>query len=94
MTKRTLLLVEDDQDIRTQMKWALSQDYEIVVAEDRTGAVAAFKTHAPVLTLLDLGLPPRPNDPGEGLETLAALLALDPRAKVVIVSAGRRVWRL
>ena len=36
--------------------------------------------------MLDLGLPPRPNDPEVGLATLASLLALDPLAKVVVVS--------
>ena len=38
------------------------------------------------MTLLDLGLPPRPNDPEEGLEVLSAVLALDPLAKVIVVS--------
>jgi two-component system NtrC family response regulator len=38
------------------------------------------------VTLLDLGLPPRPNDPDEGLEVLSAVLALDPLAKVIVVS--------
>jgi two-component system NtrC family response regulator len=86
MTKSTLLIVEDDEDIRAQMKWALAADYEIVLAGDRAGAEAALTAHRPSATLLDLGLPPRPNDPGEGLATLAALLALDPLAKIIIVS--------
>jgi two-component system, NtrC family, response regulator len=38
------------------------------------------------VTLLDLGLPPRPNDPDEGLAVLSAILALDPLAKVIVVS--------
>ena len=86
MTKPTLLIVEDDEDIRTQMKWALAADYEVVMAGDRAGAVAAFTANRPTVTLLDLGLPPRPNEPEEGLATLSALLALDPLAKVIIVS--------
>jgi two-component system, NtrC family, response regulator len=84
--KPTLLIVEDDEDIRTQMKWALATDYEVVMAGDRSGAVAAFETNRPLVTLLDLGLPPRPNDPEEGLATLSSLLTLDPLAKVIIVS--------
>jgi two-component system NtrC family response regulator len=56
------------------------------MAEDRVGAVAAFTAQRPAVTLLDLGLPPRPNDPDEGMSTLAALLALDPLSKVIIVS--------
>jgi len=81
-----LLLVDDDEAIRTQMKWALSADYEIVFAEDRAGAVENFKKKKPVVTLLDLGLPPRPTDPDEGLATLAELKTLDEMAKVIVIS--------
>ena len=84
--KPTLLIVEDDEDIRTQMKWALAPDYDVVMAEDRSGAVAAFTASRPSVTLLDLGLPPRPNEPVEGLATLSYLIALDPLAKVIIAS--------
>lgn len=86
MTKPQLLIVDDDEDIRTQMKWALASDYEVQLAGGRAEALTAFSTARPAATLLDLGLPPRPNDPDEGLETLAALLELDPMAKVIIVS--------
>ena len=86
MTKPRLLIVEDDEDIRTQMKWALASDYEVVMAEDQAGALAAFSESRPAVSLLDLGLPPRPNDPDEGLRTLSALLAVDPLAKIIIVS--------
>jgi two-component system NtrC family response regulator len=81
-----LLLVDDDEAIRTQMKWALSADYEIVLAEDRPGAVENFKKKKPAVTLLDLGLPPRPADPDEGLATLAELKAVDEMAKVIVIS--------
>ncbi|PYL87839.1 MAG: sigma-54-dependent Fis family transcriptional regulator [Verrucomicrobia bacterium] len=81
-----LLLVDDDEAIRTQMKWALSADYEIVSAEDRAGAVENFKKKKPAVTLLDLGLPPRPADPDEGLATLAELKAVDEMAKVIVIS--------
>ncbi len=84
--KPTLLIVEDDEDIRTQMKWALATDYEVVMTGDRPEAVAAFDANRPLVTVLDLGLPPRPNDPEEGLATLSSLLTLDPMAKVIIVS--------
>lgn len=84
--KTPLLIVDDDQEIRTQMKWALSADYEVLLAEDRASAVEKFKTSAPAVTLLDLGLPPRPNDCEEGLATLSDLLELDPQAKIIIIS--------
>src|SRR5262245_60683208 len=68
------------------MKWALSGDYELFTAGDRAGALAAFTANRPTVTLLDLGLPPRPNDPEEGLAALAAILDLDPLGKVIVVS--------
>jgi two-component system NtrC family response regulator len=86
MRKPTLLLVDDDEDIRVQMKWALAGDYEVAMAGDRASAVAAFSATRPLLTLLDLGLPPSPNDPEEGLATLAGLLVIDRQAKVIVVS--------
>src|SRR5207249_1828095 len=84
--KPGLLMVDDDEAIRTQMKWALSQDYEVHFAEDRRGALEAFEASAPAVTLLDLGLPPRPNDCDEGLAALSDILAIDNTAKVIIIS--------
>jgi two-component system NtrC family response regulator len=84
--KPTVLIVDDDEAIRTQMKWALSQDYEVHFAEDRKGAVEAFKANPPAVTLLDLGLPPHPNQCDEGLQALSDILAVDSTAKVIVIS--------
>ena len=84
--KPKLLIVDDDEAIRTQTKWALSQDYEVCFAEDRRGAVEAFETSSPAVTLLDLGLPPRPNECDEGMATLSDILTIDNTAKVIIIS--------
>src|SRR5215467_8900533 len=84
--KHKVLIVDDDEAIRTQMKWALNQDYDIDFAEDRPGALQAFKANAPAVTLLDLGLPPHPNASDEGLAALSEILAIDSTAKVIIVS--------
>jgi two-component system, NtrC family, response regulator len=81
-----LLIVDDDEEIRTQMKWALSQDYEILVAEDRATASRIFSEQNPPVTLLDLGLPPQPGTPEEGMAALAEMLEHDQRAKIIIVS--------
>jgi two-component system NtrC family response regulator len=84
--KPKLLIVEDDEEIRTQMKWALARDYEVLLAGDRDSALDMFRTSRPPVVLLDMGLPPNPGTPEEGLATLAELLAADNSAKVVIVS--------
>jgi two-component system NtrC family response regulator len=84
--KPKLLIVEDDDEIRTQMKWALTQDYEILLAPDRPTALELFRSARPPVVLLDLGLPPRPGTPEEGLAALSELLVIDNLAKIVIVS--------
>ncbi len=84
--KPKLLIVDDDEAIRTQMKWALGEDYEVHFAEDRKAAVESFEAHSPAVTLLDLGLPPRPNECDEGLAVLSDILAIDNTAKVIIIS--------
>ncbi len=81
-----LLIVDDDETIRTQMKWALTAEYEVLLAEDRVGALEMFNSSRPTVTMLDLGLPPRPNEADEGLAALSGLLALDSSAKVIIIS--------
>ena len=65
--KPKLLVVEDDEAIRTQMKWALAQDYEVLLAEDRLRALEILKNEQPSVVVLDLGLPPDPGGVEEGL---------------------------
>ncbi|MGD1085077.1 MAG: PEP-CTERM-box response regulator transcription factor [Verrucomicrobiota bacterium] len=81
-----LLIVDDDEEIRTQMKWALAKDYEVVLAADRPGALQAFQADRPLVVLLDLGLPPRPADSEEGLAALSELNALEPLTKVIVIT--------
>jgi len=84
--KMKLLIVDDDESIRTQMKWALARDYTVVLAEDRHSALEVVrKEHPPVVTL-DLGLPPHPGGIEEGLRALAGMLAQDPLIKVIVIT--------
>ena len=84
--KPKLLIVDDDDEIRTQMKWALTADYEIVMAEDRASGLEAFRTHKPAVALLDLGLPPRASDTEEGFALLADILAMDKMTKAIVIT--------
>jgi len=84
--KPGVLIIDDDEEIRTQMKWAIAGEYEVLMAEDRASALEQFKAGRPKVTLLDLGLPPQPNDVSEGMATLAGIMMLDRTAKVIIIS--------
>ena len=83
-----LLLVDDDVEIRDQMKWALAADYRLLEAWDRLTAVAHVRQAMPQLVLLDLGLPPDTDGASEGLAILREALQLNPMAKVIVVTGN------
>ncbi|MDH5748086.1 MAG: PEP-CTERM-box response regulator transcription factor [Rhodospirillales bacterium] len=84
---QSVLIVEDDSGLRSQMRWALS-DLDVHVAEDRKSALAALRKVDPCVVVLDLGLPPDPNGASEGLAALEAILSFKPSAKVIIASGN------
>jgi two-component system NtrC family response regulator len=86
MEKRKLLVVEDDDTIRSQMKWALMQEYEVLVAENRAEALDLVTKERPEVVTLDLGLPPRPASPEEGFLALAEIKDQAPFAKVIVIT--------
>ncbi len=81
-----LLVVEDDDDLRTQMKWGLAKEYRVVEAVDRISALKAFAEERPMMVTLDLGLAPDPDGVSEGFAALAEILDADPLAKVIIIT--------
>jgi two-component system NtrC family response regulator len=83
-----LLIVEDDPEIREQMKWALMPTYQIFEAEDRASAVDIVRAERPPLVAMDLGLPPHPDEVGEGLAALDEMLAIDPLTKIIVVTGN------
>ncbi len=88
MSKPKLLIVDDDEMIRQQMKWALADGYEIFLAEDRNSAIEIFKRELPPVVTLDLGLPPFPRKATEGLAALSEILKINPDKKVLVVSGN------
>ena len=86
MEKDKLLIIEDDEDLRRQMKWGLAQDYEILLAEDRQSAMEICKKENPPVMTLDLGLPPESAGVAEGFAVLQEILAHDRFSKVIIIT--------
>jgi len=84
--KPKVLIIDDDEEIRTQMKWAIADEYQVTQAGDRKSAIEAFREQAPEVVLLDLGLPPNPNKTTEGMAILSALQTLRRSTKVIIIS--------
>jgi two-component system, NtrC family, response regulator len=88
MEREHLLIIEDDEDIQTQLTYALQDQYTVSVAGDRTGAMAAIEKDLPQIVTLDLGLPPSPDTAEEGLRALEDVLAAAPGAKVVVITGN------
>ena len=93
--KRKLLIVEDDENLRTQMKWALAEDYEVFLAEDRKRALDIIMKELPAVVTLDLGLPPSPAGVEEGFLALGDILAGDSSIKVIVITGrGEKEYAL
>lgn len=89
MEKPKLLIVEDDESIRSQMKWALCEDYEVLTAEKCAQALEATRRESPAVVLLDLGLPPSPRTADEGLKCLREIQRIDSGSKVIVVTGNQ-----
>ena len=82
--KATVLLVDDHALLRTGVANIINQERDLaVVAEASNGAeaVAAFERYRPDVTLLDLRMPVM-----EGVEAVRQIRALDPRARVIVLT--------
>jgi two-component system NtrC family response regulator len=80
-----LLIVEDDEGLQRQLKWAY-EGYRVVSAGDRATAIEMIRLHEPSVVTLDLGLPPDPDGTTEGFATLTEILVLKPDTKVIVAS--------
>jgi two-component system NtrC family response regulator len=84
---KTLLIVEDDEGLQTQLKWCFS-DYEVLIAENRDAALKCIRRYKPAVVTLDLGLPPDPANVSEGFAVLDDILSLAPDTKVIVITGN------
>jgi len=83
----TLLIVEDDLGLQTQLKWHFS-DYSVVVAASQKEAINAIRLHEPKVMIQDLGLPPDEDGVTEGFELLQQALYLRPHMKIIVMTGN------
>jgi two-component system, NtrC family, response regulator len=81
-----LLIIDDNAEIRKQLKWSLGQDYSILLAEDVAEALSLFKKQHPLVVTLDLGLPPDEEGVTEGFRCLHEIMSLAPQTKVIVLT--------
>ena len=86
-SRATILVLDDDEGIRTQYRWLLSQ-HKILTAGDRPQALELVERDRPAIAIVDLGLPPDPDGATEGLATVEQLLKVAPETKVIVVTGN------
>lgn len=86
---QTILIADDDFFMRGKAKIALQGLAELIEAESGDLVLDLYKKHRPALVLLDIHMPKR-----DGKEVLAEILAHDPNAYVIMVSADAQVQNI
>jgi two-component system, NtrC family, response regulator len=85
--KTTVLIVDDEEGIRSQLTLALEDLYQIITAASPDEALAQAREQHPHVILLDIALSPYSGSQ-EGLEILPQLLEIDPGIKVIMVTGN------
>jgi len=83
-----LLIVDDNEDIRKQLKWGLGKEYELLMAGDAGEALSVFRKNRPRVVTLDLGLPPHEDGTEEGFRCLGEMLRIAPETKIIVITGN------
>ena len=87
MAKPKLLIVEDDEGLCSQYRWAFPA-CDVLLSHSRPQAIALVKKDDPPVVIMDLGLPPDPDGVSEGFATLDEIQAIAPKTKVIVVTGN------
>lgn len=86
--KTKILLVDDEESVLKQMRWALEADYEVYTAAIESDAFNLFERERMPAVTLDLSLNPgNPADLG-GMRLLERILAKEPSTRVIVVTGN------
>jgi two-component system NtrC family response regulator len=87
MAKPKLLIVEDDEGICSQYRWAFP-GHDVLIARDRLAALAMARAERPPVAILDLGLPPDADGVAEGFAALDEVHRLLPDTKIIVATGN------
>lgn len=86
MVKPRLLILDGDETVRCQMRWAFSKDYEVLEAHSRTEALSLAQGAEVPAGIMDLGRPHSPSALSEGMRAVREILSTNPLFKAIIVT--------
>jgi DNA-binding response OmpR family regulator len=86
VSQKTILIVDDDPDVRLGLHLRLKANhYDVIFAADGMASIAEARKHIPDLIILDLGLPA-----GDGFSVMERLKANDSLALIPVIVLSAR----
>lgn len=85
---RKLLVVDDDEKLLCQLKWALHGDYDLLTSTNENHALTVFKAEGPQVTLLDLSLDSSNPADLAGMRILENILSIGPATRVIVITGN------
>jgi len=86
--KGTILVVDDDDAVRSGLYWALTSDYQVLQASSREDATAFINSEEIDVVVSDLHLPPHIEDISEGLALIDVARGRDHPLQVVVITGS------
>jgi two-component system NtrC family response regulator len=86
MSNLKLLLVDDDEDILKQLRWALESDYQVFTSSMEGEALNLFEREKPPVVILDLSLDPHNSAELGGMRLLEQILSDEPITRVIVIT--------
>ncbi|MGE4267943.1 MAG: response regulator [Deferribacterales bacterium] len=80
-----ILVVEDDEAIRSQLCFAMEKKYDVTEASNAPDAIAEAEKTTFDVAVVDLGLPPNEQSPIEGLKVIENLLSIS-QCKIIVLT--------
>jgi two-component system NtrC family response regulator len=90
MAAERVLIVDDEESIRNQLRWGLADEYEVSTAGSVEEAREALRRNTPGVVTLDVTLSPQGGPPEEGMRLLDEIVDRYPFTKVVMVTGNDR----
>ena len=86
--KPKILLVDDEENILKQMRWALESDYDVLTTSAEDEAVNIFDKEKPPVVTLDLSLNPYNSADLGGIRLLEQILFQDPSTRAIVITGN------
>ena len=88
MSKKQILIVEDESSMAKQLKWGLADTYDLSVATNAPEALDLIRKSPPTAVLLDLGLPPDQDGATEGINLIKQIVRMPHNIKIIVITVN------